>query len=129
LRLAARCADEWNAVYITGERFSELNSRLNDLLAEEGRDRGSVRRSLMTGIVFGRDNSEVKRKVEARTQGKMDADGLRQRGVLVGTPTEHVQRLNLLSEAGVQRIMLQWLDLNDIDGLQALAEGVLPNFS
>lgn len=129
LRLAARYADEWNAVYITGERFSELNSRLNHLLAEEGRDRGSVRRSLMTGIVFGRDNSEVKRKVEARTQGKMDADGLRQRGVLVGTPTELVQRLNLLSEAGVQRIMLQWLDLNDIDGLQALAEGVLPNFS
>lgn len=26
---------------------------------------------------------------------------------------------------GVQRVMLQWLDLDDLEGLQALAMGVL----
>jgi hypothetical protein len=30
-----------------------------------------------------------------------------------------------LAEAGVQRIMLQWLDLDDLDGLEALAKAVL----
>jgi len=34
--------------------------------------------------------------------------------------------LGRLAEAGVQRIMLQWLDLDDLDGLEALARGVLP---
>ncbi len=32
LPLAAHYADEWNAVYLTAERFRELNSRLSELL-------------------------------------------------------------------------------------------------
>ena len=35
------------------------------------------------------------------------------------------QRLNKYSNAGIQRIMLQWLDLDDISGLRLLAESVL----
>jgi hypothetical protein len=27
---------------------------------------------------------------------------------------------------GVQRVMLQWLDLDDLDGLEAMAHTVLP---
>jgi len=128
LRLTARYADEWNAVYIPVEKFTQLNSRLDEMLAEEGRSESSVRRSLMTGCVFGRDQGEVRREVEARTQGKIDAGGLRERGLLVGTPAEMIDQLERLSEAGVQRIMLQWLDLDDLESLQALAEGVLPHF-
>jgi hypothetical protein len=33
--------------------------------------------------------------------------------------------LDHLEEAGLQRIMLQWLDLDDLDGLEALAKAVL----
>jgi F420-dependent oxidoreductase-like protein len=128
LSLTARYADEWNAVYIPVEKFTQLNSRLNEMLAEEGRSESSVRRSMMTGCVFGRDQGEVRRKVEARTQSKIGAGGLRQRGLLVGTSAEMIDQLERLSEAGVQRIMLQWLDLDDLESLQALAEGVLPHF-
>ncbi len=35
------------------------------------------------------------------------------------------KQLGRLAEAGVQRVMLQWLDLDDLDGLEALARGVL----
>ncbi len=34
--------------------------------------------------------------------------------------------LGRLDEAGVQRVMLQWLETDDIDGLEAMAESVLP---
>ncbi len=37
LPLAARYADEWNAVLVTSERFIELNARLDELLQEVGR--------------------------------------------------------------------------------------------
>jgi hypothetical protein len=40
-----------------------------------------------------------------------------------------VEQLGRLSEAGLQRVMLQWLDLDDIEGLEAMADGILPHFS
>lgn len=120
LPLAARWADEWNAVFIPPARFRELNARLNELLEAQGRAPGSVRRSLMHGSVFGRDEAEVRRRLGHRSRAILEA-----RGVLVGTANEIVEQLGRYAEAGVQRLMLQWLDLDDLDGLEALAHGVL----
>ncbi|MBP1692670.1 MAG: Luciferase-like monooxygenase, partial [Chloroflexi bacterium] len=66
LPLVARLADEWNAVYVTAAEFARLNVRLDELLQAEGREQGEVRRSLMTGCVFGRDQAEINRKVAER---------------------------------------------------------------
>jgi F420-dependent oxidoreductase-like protein len=121
LPLVARYAAEWNAVYILPDEFSKLSAELDVLLGQYGREPRQVRRSLMTGCVFGRDRAEVERKVEARTQGKRTADDLRRHGVVVGAPAEFRQQLAVLEQAGVQRVMLQWLDLDDLDGLEALA--------
>jgi hypothetical protein len=35
------------------------------------------------------------------------------------------EQLKVLEQAGVQRIMLQWLDLDDLESLQVLAKGIL----
>jgi F420-dependent oxidoreductase-like protein len=128
LPLAAHYASEWNAVYLTPERFVRLNARLDELLAERGRQPGEVRRSMMTGIVFGVDDEQVNRKVMARTGGKRTAADLRQNGAVVGAAAQVVDQLGKLAEAGVQRVMLQWLDLDDLDGIEALARGGLPYF-
>lgn len=128
LPLVARYAEEWNAVYIPVEEFSRLNNILDGLLDLQGRQPGSVRRSLMTGCIFGYNEQDVREKVQARTQGKHEADSLRQRGLVVGTPQQMVEQLARLSEAGVQRVMLQWLDLDDLPGLETLARSVLPHF-
>jgi F420-dependent oxidoreductase-like protein len=125
LPLAARYASEWNAVYIPPAEFEALNSRLDALLNLEGRRPSDVRRSLMTGCVFGRDRQEVDAKVSLRTGGKRSAEQLCEHGVVAGTPDEIQEQLAAFSIAGVQRIMLQWLDLDDLEGLQALAEAVL----
>jgi hypothetical protein len=76
----------------------------------------------MTELVFGRDEAEVQRKL----QGRGSAEALRQMGRVVGTPAEIVAQLGRLSEVSVQRVMLQWLDLDDLAGLEALAQTVLP---
>jgi F420-dependent oxidoreductase-like protein len=124
LPLVARYAVEWNAVYILPDEFSRLSAELDVLVQQHGREPRQVRRSLMTGGVLGRDRAEVKRKVEARTQGKRTAEDLRQHGVIVGTPAEFREQLAVLEQSGVQRVMLQWLDLDDLVGLEALAKAM-----
>lgn len=125
LPLAAVFADEWNGVLISPSEYGDLNSRLDELLVANGRMPEDVRRSIMLGTVFGRDSAEVAAKVAGRTNGRGTAKTLRQEGVLVGTASELVQQLEAYEAAGAERVMLQWLDLDDMDGLEALAAAVL----
>ena len=126
LPLAARYAQEWNGVYITPEQFTERNQRLDELLAENGRSRQDLRRSLMVGCRFGRDSAELQSKL---AKEKDWANEMRRNGMAVGTGNEIADQLVQWQEAGVQRIMLQWLDLDDLDGLEALAHAVLPQLA
>jgi F420-dependent oxidoreductase-like protein len=123
LPLAARYADEWNAVFLKAEAFEDLNSRLDGLVREAGRAPEQVRRTLMTRVVFGRTEAEVDHKLDGDSRHHLPA------AVLAGTPGEIVDRLGRLSEAGVQRVMLQWLEVDDIDSLEAMADTVLPQIS
>ena len=122
LPLAARYADEWNAVYVNPSRFAELNARLDELLLAGGREPGTVRRSLMAGCIFGRDSVDLERKLAGRNR---TATEMHERGVAAGTAGEIVAQLGEWAGAGVQRIMLQWLDLDDLEGLEALAAAVI----
>jgi hypothetical protein len=74
----------------------------------------------MTRVVFGRTKADVDRKLEGELRDHLPA------AVLAGTTNEIVERLGHLSEAGVQRVMLQWLEVDHIDALEALAHSVLP---
>ena len=117
-----RYADEWNCVSLTPQEFTDRNMRLNEMLNAAGRKPESVRRSMMTGCVFGRDNAALKEKIAAR--GK-SLEQLQQDGVVAGNIDQVKKQLRELDEAGLQRIMLQWLDLDDLESLEALAKGVL----
>jgi F420-dependent oxidoreductase-like protein len=121
LPLVARYADEWNAVFVPARRFAELSARLDELLRAAGRSPERVRRTLMTRVIFGRTDAEVSRKL-----GGEPREQLRARGLIVGTPPEIVEQLGSLAEAGVQRVMLQWLEVDDIDSLETLARAILP---
>jgi F420-dependent oxidoreductase-like protein len=121
LSLAARYADEWNAIYRSPAQFKELSARLDQLLLENGRQPGDVTRSQMKGLVFGRDQVELQRNLAGR-----EAAALLERGMVVGTPAELVDQLAQLAEVGMQQVMLQWADLDDLDGLEAFAQTVLP---
>ncbi|MFW5942638.1 MAG: TIGR03560 family F420-dependent LLM class oxidoreductase [Chloroflexota bacterium] len=124
LPLAARYAQEWNGVFTTAEHFAELNDRLDELLEAEGRQPDDVRRSLMTGTIFGRERAEVEEKAAARGRS---IDELRQHGLIVGAGDDFGEQIKAYEEAGAYRILLQWLDLDDLDGLAAMAHTVLPH--
>lgn len=129
LPLVARYADEWNGVYINAHKFAELNERLDKLLLEEGRLPASVRRSLMVGTLFGRSQRDIDRHLDemaARRGRHYSAAELRDGGMVVGNGQQIREQLEEYAAAGVQRIMLQWLDLDDLAGLEALAGALVP---
>ena len=117
-----RYAVEWNCVTLLPNDFAQMNERLTGLLNSAGRKPESVRRSMMTGCVFGKDDSALTAKLSAR---KQTVDELQARGVVAGSASQVKEQLRELEESGLQRIMLQWLDLDDLDGLDALAKAVL----
>jgi F420-dependent oxidoreductase-like protein len=121
LAIAARYANEWNATSQTPARFVELSQRLTGLLQARRRDPRSVRRSMMTNLAFGRTDDEVQRALRGRSEAQA-----RERGIVFGTAAAVVEQLGQLADAGLQRIMLQWLDLDDLARLEAFAGSVLP---
>ena len=122
LSYVVRYADEWNCVSLLPDDFARLNERLNEMLGEASRYPKSVRRSMMTGCVFGKDDAALNRKINM--YGKTLQE-IQQSGVVAGSIRDIKEQLRALEEAGLQRIMLQWLDLDDLESLEALAKGIL----
>lgn len=123
LPLVARFADEWNAVFTTAEEVRRLNHVLDGMLEEGSRKPSDVRRSLMTGCVFGRSDAESRER--SKLYGDTTPEELREDGFIVGTDAQISEQLSNLADIGLDRVMLQWLDLDDLDGLEALAKAVL----
>lgn len=124
LPLAAQYADEWNGVYLTPALYRERNQLLDTYAAEHGRDPKSIKRSLMTGIVYPRDEAAL----NARFAGKGSPQQAIERGMIVGFASQVIDQIGAYTEAGVQRFMMQWGDMDDIDGMERLARDVLPHF-
>jgi len=125
LPLVAKFAQEWNAVFLPPVEFARLNAQLDAYIKLAGRQPYEVRRSLMTSCVFGATPEEVERKVNLRTRGQHTIADLQQRGAIVGIAEEIVEQCQRLAQVGVQRVMLQWLDLDDTDGLETMAKGII----
>jgi F420-dependent oxidoreductase-like protein len=126
LPLAARYADEWNAVFVGPRRLRELEDRLDSLLDEAGRPRQAVSRSAMVGTIFTPDEAALQAhlaRANRTVQETIDA------GWVIGTPEMWVEQLQALIEAGAQRIMLQWLDLDRLGDLEVIARDVLPHLA
>lgn len=121
LPLVAKYADEWNAVYPRLDAYGELTARLNELLALEGRQPSDVKRTVMSRLLVGRDDADLAKRIDAK-----GLQGLRERDAPVGTPAEIVEKLAAYQEAGVQGIMLQCIDMDDISSLEQFAADVLP---
>lgn len=137
LPLAARYADIWNGVFLTPEEFRERIVLLNDLLQAAGRPLTSVQRTHMTAIHYGEDLAALDQKLAWRHSrpeyaGKslQETIGLIREGrrQIVGTSADVIAQLREYADAGVEEIYLQWLDLDDLDGLRRVAEQILPQF-
>jgi alkanesulfonate monooxygenase SsuD/methylene tetrahydromethanopterin reductase-like flavin-dependent oxidoreductase (luciferase family) len=110
-------------VFLTAAEFADLNSRLDGMVQDAGRAPDEIQRTLMTRVVFGRTEADVDRKLDGEARDRLPG------AILAGTPNEIVERLGDLSEVGVQRVMLQWLEVDDMDSLEAMAHSVLPQLN
>ncbi len=130
LPLVARYADIWNAVAVTPDEFRTLCAQLDDLLRAVGRSPEAVRRTLMNNIVFAADREDLAAKLTVSDSGSALEEAVASvrasRKNIVGTPEMVREQIAAYAEAGVEELMLQWLDLDDIAGLRALAQTVLP---
>ncbi len=127
LPMAARYADEWNAVHVNPTRFRELNQRLDGLLDQTGRPRNALRRSAMLAAHFARDEPALTVLEAQFAERGTSTEEVSRRG-LVGTPMMWVDQLRAYADAGAERVMLQWIDQDNIADLEVIARDVLPAF-
>ncbi|MCK4724966.1 MAG: LLM class flavin-dependent oxidoreductase, partial [Anaerolineales bacterium] len=125
LPLAAKFADEWNGVFIPHDKYAATNALLNEMLSETNREPEDVKRSLMTNLVFGRTDQEVNNLIQRGVFGITSKSELQEHGIITGTANEVIDQLGEFAAAGAEKIMLQWLDIDAIDRLEAFAQDVL----
>ncbi|MBW3589652.1 MAG: TIGR03560 family F420-dependent LLM class oxidoreductase [Actinobacteria bacterium] len=105
LPLVARYAQVWNGNYLTPEDFKARSSRLDELLKENGRGPEEVKRTMMIGYYPQIDDVRP--------------------NLLSGSPEKAAGQLQKFKEAGLQEVMVQWFDHDDIEGLKSFAAAVL----
>ena len=136
LPLAARYADIWNGTFLSPDAFRERCAMLDDMLSANGRQPGDLRRTMMTSLLFAHDQASLEQKVDGARErnpaqaGKPTSEVLaflrNERNVLAGDVDAIVERIGAYAAAGVEELMLQWYETDDIDGLRAFAAQVLP---
>lgn len=134
LPLVARYADAWNGNFLSPDEFRERSTTLDALLQAAGRKPSDVRRTMMLGLFFGNDTREVDKALSWRRDVPDLADkpleavieAIQAQGrALVGTPEHIIRQIEAYGSAGVDELMVQWFDLDDIKGLRNFAESVL----
>lgn len=131
LPLAARYADEWNAVFCPLTTYRERMQRLDELLKKEGRSPADVKRSMMTGTRWVKDERGVKHLLAGASKrlGKeATIDDLAGMGMFAGTSSMMADQINRYAEAGCERVMLQILDYDDLSAVESWAHDILPQF-
>lgn len=135
LPLAARYASVWNAIALAPADFRERSAHLNTLLTAAGRQPADVRRTMMLTLFFGRDQAELEKRLTWRQRDPNLASLSLEQAVeqivssgraLAGNAEQILTQIQAYAQAGVEELMLQWFDLDDLDGLRAFATSVLP---
>jgi F420-dependent oxidoreductase-like protein len=119
LRVVAEHADEWNVTRVTPEEYAVKCRVLEGHCRAVGRDPAAIRHSLMVPIVTGRSPAEVSARLQrARAifpRLPDDVAGWRSAAFLYGALDEVRESLARWESAGIQRFMLQILDMTDLE--------------
>lgn len=128
MRIAARYADEFNLSSASPDGAREWYGRLDEACRAIGRDPSSIARSVMAGVLIGRDEDEVARRKEEllrsfgnESGGEEWFDAREPRWVL-GTPDQARSMVGRFEDAGAERIMLQDFLPRDLDMVSEMAE-------
>ncbi|TMC86509.1 MAG: LLM class flavin-dependent oxidoreductase [Chloroflexi bacterium] len=134
LPLVAREATEWNLSRLDAEMFRQRREVLEQCCREIGRDPATIRRSVMTTYIIGRDREELRdRALKLRevipSLKELDAEQVLEKmrqQAFVGTPEEIAEQMREHAKLGVDLFMLQHFVLDDRDALELIAKEILP---
>jgi F420-dependent oxidoreductase-like protein len=132
LKVVARQATEWNFSYASIDLFRQKSAELDENSSKIGRDPTTLRRSIMTPFVIGKDDKAIQQRIDAHRNTftflpASYADWLAA-GFLGGSPQHMIDQISEFAAAGIERFMLQHNDLDDLASLNLLAKEVLPHF-
>jgi alkanesulfonate monooxygenase SsuD/methylene tetrahydromethanopterin reductase-like flavin-dependent oxidoreductase (luciferase family) len=137
LPLVARHAHIWNATGLMPDAFGERSAQLDELLQAAGRQTRDVKRSVLFPIYCARNESELEQRLSwarifpecATIPLGAVAETLQSwfNTAIIGPPERIVEQIRAYAEVGVEEVIVQWFGLDDIDGLQILAEQVVPH--
>ena len=119
--LVARFAAEFNVPFASVEATTDLQQGINAACGAINRDPSTVLRSAAQVVCCGADEAEIARRAEAIGR---EPSELRENG-LAGTPAELLDKLSRFAAAGISRVYLQVLDMDDLDHLDLIAAEVL----
>lgn len=134
LPLVARYAHIWNALALSPQAFQESCQDLDALLYKYGRNPQEVKRTLMTSLNIGRTMDELDRCLQWRftipEYAEMPLGSFIEtlhttRNALIGTPDMIIEQMKRYAEAGVEEIMLQWWNMDDVESIHVFSEDVL----
>ncbi len=126
LRIAARHADGWNSPYTSPEEFKRLNGVLDQWCEKEGRDPASIERNINLSFHMAASPAHERKAEEEfkRTWGPA-TDAMRERGVIIGTPDQAIERVKAYEEAGAKRVNIALRPPVDWDALLAWESDVI----
>jgi alkanesulfonate monooxygenase SsuD/methylene tetrahydromethanopterin reductase-like flavin-dependent oxidoreductase (luciferase family) len=116
--LAGTRADEYNFFICPGH---EAKAKV-EIMRQAAAGR-MVEATVMGPAVVGRSDEAYRARLEkAASERNVSPDDLERRfvdnGILVGTPDRVAESVAALEEAGVERLYVQWLDLDDLDAMK-----------
>ena len=125
LAMAARCADGWEASYVSPAGFAALNARLGDRLAEAGRRPEIVRRSVEVDVALVDSESEAAacRERFCAQRGLPAGDPLLDTA-LIGDGERVARGIAEYEAAGATDLMLGFLDFPATRMLERLARAL-----
>jgi alkanesulfonate monooxygenase len=129
-RIAARYADEFNLSSSSPEVAAAKFAELDAACAAIGRDPATITRSVMAGVLLGRDEAEVDRRKAELLAAFGDESGgdewfdAREPRWILGTPDQARAMVERFAAAGTQRIMLQDFLPRDLEMIDLMAEAL-----
>ncbi len=134
LPIVAREAAEWNMTRLDVDLYQQKRKVLDDCCRAIGRDPATIRQSVMTSYIIGRNQQELReraalvREIVPRLK-EMNPDQVLEdarKTWFVGTPDEVAEQIRGVGALGVDLFMLQHFLLDDRDALRLLASDVIP---
>jgi F420-dependent oxidoreductase-like protein len=129
IRLGATYADEYNISSSTPGEVRAIMARLDAACEQQGRDPASLTRSVMAGVLVGRDDDEMARRLDAQIaafgQQREEAEGWlaeRRDRWIAGTPDAARARIEEYAATGIDRLLFQDFLPRDTDHIAAMGE-------